>query len=91
MPFAIDQEAIDSPSMKVMDIGKPPMKSIPYEKFPKAVYLHPKDKAKEHKAKIVNNDKELEAAMKSGYKLKPHVPVFPEEPELDSGEYETGK
>jgi hypothetical protein len=91
MPFAIDQEAIESPNMKVMDINKPPIKSIAHEKFPKAIYLHPVDKTKEHKAKIVKNDEELKVAMKQGYKLNPHVPVAPAEPELESGEYETGK
>lgn len=91
MPFAIDQEALESPNLKIMDINKPPMKSIPHEKFPKAIYLHPKDKTKEHKAKIVQNEKELDAAMKQGYKLKPHVPQISVEPEIESGEYETGK
>jgi len=75
MPYAIDQEALESPSMKVLDINKPPVKSIAHQSFPKMVYLHPKDKTKEHLTKIIHNSDELETAEKQGYKLKPHVPV----------------
>jgi hypothetical protein len=75
MPFEIDQEALDSPSLKILDINKPPVKSIPYEAYPKMVYLHPKDKSKEHRGKVVRDADELEAAVAQGYKLKPHIPV----------------
>lgn len=88
MPYAIDEERLNSPNNKVMDINQPPMKSIPHEKFPKAIYLHPKDKTKEHKSKIVKNDAELEAAMKQGWKLNPHVPQEPELEEVLSNDYE---
>ena len=87
MPFTIDEEKLNSASMKVMDINNPPIKSIAHEKFPKAVYAHPKDKAQEHKSKIVQNDDELKAALKAGWKLKPHVPEIPE-PTLDPAEFD---
>jgi len=54
MPQAIDQEALDSPNLKILDINKPPSKSIPYEEFPRMVFLHPKDKTKEHRTLTVN-------------------------------------
>lgn len=74
MPFAIDQEALESPSMKVLDINKPPSKNIAHQPYPKMVYLHPKDKTKEHRTKIVHTPEELDAAEKQGYKAKPHIP-----------------
>lgn len=89
MAFAIDEEKLNSPDMKIMDINKPPMKIIPHEKFPKMVFLHPKDKTKEHATKIVQTDDELQNVMKQGWKLKPHVPVAPPEIEVLSADYET--
>lgn len=74
MPKQIDQEALESPNMKILDINNPPTKNIPYEAFPKAVYLHPKDKTQEHRAMIVENATELESAEAKGYKQKPHIP-----------------
>jgi hypothetical protein len=79
MPYEIDQEALDSPNLKILDINKPPVKSVAYQSFPKMVYLHPKDKSKEHRGKVVQDADELEAALAQGYKLKPHVPVAPVE------------
>lgn len=73
MPFAIDEEALNSPSLTQLDIAKPPTKSIPYQAYPKLVYLHPKDKTKEHEFLQVNNEDELDAAQKQGYQLKPHI------------------
>jgi hypothetical protein len=75
MPYEIDQEALESPNIKILDLGKPPLKTIPFQAYPKMVYLHPKDKTKEHRAKIVNSPEELEAAERQGYKVKPHIPV----------------
>ena len=90
MPYAIDQKALEGEhAPKVMDINKPPLVNIPHEKFPKMVYLHPKDKTKEHLAKIVKSEDELKNALKQGYKLKPHIPEEPAEIEVLSGEYET--
>jgi len=77
MPRAIDLDALESANMKILDINNPPTKSIPYEKFPKMVYLHPRDKAKEHLHKTVNSPAELEAAQEQGWKLNPHIPVQP--------------
>jgi hypothetical protein len=88
MPFAIDEEKLNNPSLKVMDINAPPMKSIPMEKFPKMVYLHPKDKTKEHLTKIVANAADLEKAEKQGWKVKPHVPVEPNIVESLGSDYE---
>ena len=88
MPYAIDEDKLNSDSMKVMDINNPPVKNIPHEKFPKLVYLHPKDKTKEHLTKIVKNDDELKAAMKQGWQIKPHVPQEPEFSETYSADYE---
>jgi hypothetical protein len=87
MPYAIDQEALESPNMKVLDINKPPVKSIAHQSFPKMVYLHPKDKTKEHRIHVVQNAEELESAEKQGYKTKPHIPEA--KPEDLSGEFET--
>lgn len=75
MPRAIDQEALESPNMKILDINNPPTKQIPYEAFPKAVYLHPKDKSKQHRTQTVNTPEELESAQRQGWKTEPHMPV----------------
>jgi len=74
MPRTIDQEAIESPTMQILDINNPPTKAIGYEPFPKMLYLHPKDKTKEHRTMTVNNSAELDAAEKIGWKTKPHNP-----------------
>lgn len=88
MPYAVDDEILDSPSTKVLDINKPPLKAIPHQEFPRMVYLHPKDKQKEHRTLIVPDKKELESAMKRGYRLQPHIPVAPPDLEIVSGEFE---
>lgn len=72
MPRAIDEEAFSE--LKTLDINNPPTKNIPYERFPKAIYLYPKDKTKEHRSKTVHTPEELEVAEKEGWKLKPHTP-----------------
>lgn len=77
MPFALDQDKLDSPDLKMLDIGHPPSRSIPHQEYPKMVYLHPKDKTKEHLPKIVANAEELEAAKVQGFRTAPHVPVAP--------------
>jgi hypothetical protein len=89
MPYEIDQEALDSPNLKILDINKPPVKSVAYQPFPKMVYLHPKDKSKEHRGKVVQDADELEAALAQGYKLKPHIPVAPVEDLSENFEAET--
>jgi hypothetical protein len=88
MPFAIDQEALESPNMKVLDINKPPTKNIPHQAFPKAVYLHPKDKTQAHRAKVVESQIELEDAQKQGWRTNPHIPVAAPDAELANFEYE---
>lgn len=90
MPYAVDEEALNNPNLKVLDISKPPMKLIPHAEFPKMVYLHPVDKKKQHKTKIVANLAELESAQAKGYKTNPHIPVEPET-EIESGEYEVAE
>lgn len=89
MPMAIDEEALNSPNLKILDISKPPMKSIPHADFPKMVYLHPVDKTKEHRAKIVASKSEQDSALEQGYKLKAHVPVAPPDAAIENGEFET--
>lgn len=83
MPFALDEEKLKDPKTVTMDLGNPPVKSIPVHPFPKCVYLHPKDKSKEHLTKIVHNQAELELAMNQGYRKEPHVPII--ESELPDG------
>lgn len=75
MPKAIDQESLESPNTKVLDINNPPTKNIAHEHYPKMVYLHPKNKTQEHKFKVVHTAEEHETAEKEGWKTKPHVPV----------------
>ena len=77
MPRAIDEEAFSE--LKTLDINNPPTKNIPHDSFPKMVYLHPKDKTKQHRPLVVNNETELDAATEQGYQLKPHNPVVPAE------------
>lgn len=104
MPRAIDQEALDSPNLRVLDINNPPTKQIQFAEFPKMVYLHPKDKTKEHKWLIVHGKDEQAAALARGYRLNPHIPVadvaaemramaeefeVPEEPETEEETEET--
>jgi hypothetical protein len=85
MPFKIDEEKMSG--LKMMDIANPPIVQFGYEAFPKCVYLHPKDKTKEHKSKIVHDKAELDAATKQGWKTKPHIPEAPPAPDAD--DYET--
>lgn len=89
MPHVIDEEKLNDPSTTTLDIAHPPLKQVPHAEYPKMVYLHPKDKAKEHKHRIVESREEEEAAAKKGYRTKPHIPVVPDEDELDAGEFET--
>ena len=77
MPFALDNDILLSSDLKMLDIGKPPTKSIPMQEFPKMVYLHPKDKTKEHMPKTVQSLSEQEAALAQGYRTRPHIPVAP--------------
>lgn len=79
MPRTIDEEALSSPNMQILDLGNPPTKAIPYAAFPKAIYLHPKDKSKQHRTKVVHSEEELEAAEEKGWKTKPHIPIQVEE------------
>lgn len=89
MAFALDEEALNSPNLKIMDINKPPVKAIGFDNFPKMIYLHPKDKTREHLTKVVANDEELKEAQKQGWRTKPHIPIAPVAHEMDMGEFET--
>jgi hypothetical protein len=73
MPRAIDDEAFGE--LKTLDINNPPTKNIPYAAYPKVVYLHPKDKTKQHMSKVVESPEEFEAAQSQGWKTTPHAPV----------------
>ena len=75
MPYEIDTDKINDPSLQILDIGKPPLRQMAMQHFPKMVYLHPRDKSKSHMTQIVQNEAQLDAAIKQGWKLKPHVPV----------------
>ena len=74
--FVIDQEKLDSPDMKMLDIGNPPKKQVPHLEYPKMLYLHPKDKAKQHQEKIVHNAAERDEAMAEGWRQTPHIPTI---------------
>ena len=76
MPFVIDQEKMNDPSTVTMDIGKPPLKYMQHEEYPKMLYLHPKDKSKEHLTKIVHDADERDAAMNEGWRQTPHIQQF---------------
>jgi hypothetical protein len=92
MPREIDQEKIEGSELPTLDINNPPTKNMPYQAYPKVVYLHPKDKTKVHLHKIVKDEHEHEVASKQGYKDKPHVPVAAVEDHsknFEVGDYET--
>lgn len=91
MPREIDQEKIEGSDLPTLDINNPPTRVIAHQSYPKIVYLHPKDKTKEHIHKVVNNEAEHEAAEKQGFKTKPHIPVEPEpdySEDFETTEYE---
>lgn len=75
MPREIDQEKIEGSDLPTLDINNPPTKNMPYQAYPKIVYLHPKDKTKAHKHMVVTNQDEHDAAAKKGYKDAPHIPT----------------
>ena len=79
MPTAVDQTAISSPNLKVLDIHHPPLKQIPVLDFPKMLYLHPKDKTKEHRHCIVEDKAEMDEKLAHGWRKEPHIPVPPPE------------
>lgn len=92
MPREIDQEKIEGSDLPTLDINNPPTRNIPYQAYPKVVYLHPKDKTKAHLHIVVRDAEEHDAAAKKGYKDKPHVPVTPVEDlskDFEAGDYET--
>lgn len=88
MAKALDEDKLNSADLKILDINNPPVKDIPYQAYPKALYLHPKDKTKEHRVKIVQDAEEHEASEKQGYKTNPHIPVEPVEDLSDEFEAE---
>lgn len=73
MPFEIDTEKIADPK-KVLDIANPPVRAIPYNQFPKMVYLHPEDPTETHKTAIVHTQAELDEHLAAGFVVKPHIP-----------------
>jgi hypothetical protein len=75
MPYELDTEALDSPNMKVLDINKPPTKQAPHREFPKMLFMHPRDKSKEHLVKIAADEDEAVALEAKGWRTNPHVPV----------------
>lgn len=79
MPYEIDTDKLNDPSLQILDIGKPPVRQMQYQAYPKMVYLHPKDKTKQHRTKVVEDEAELDTAERQGWKAKPHIPVEPVE------------
>lgn len=79
MPKALDEDKLNSPDLKILDINNPPVKDIPYQAYPKMLYLHPKDKTKEHRTIVVQDAAEHDAHEAKGWKTKPHIPVEPVE------------
>lgn len=79
MAKALDEDKLNSPDLKILDINNPPTKDIPYQAYPKMLYLYPKDKTKEHRVKVVQDESEHDAAEKQGWKTKPHIPAEPVE------------
>lgn len=88
MPFAVDEQALESPDLKILDLSRPPMKSIPHMEFPMMLYLHPKDKTKESRTRIVASKEEKDAAIREGWRTRPHIPEAPPDPTLAEFEYE---
>lgn len=88
MAKALDQEKLDSADLKILDINNPPVKDIPYQAYPKMLYLHPKDKTQEHRHMVVQNSADHDAAEAKGWKPKPHIPVEVEEDLSDEFEAE---
>lgn len=86
MPQEIDEEKLAAAT--TLDMSKPPVRQIEKREFPKMVFLHPKDKSKEHRTRIVQDDVELQQALKEGWRRSGHVPVI-EQPEIDQTEYDT--
>jgi len=91
MPYALDEDALNSADMKVLDISRPPTKQIPTYEFPRMVYLHPKDKTREHRTKIVHDKDEQESAAKQGWRPEPHIPQAAPDAELEEFEYESSE
>ena len=79
MPYAIDEDKLNAPDLKVLDLAHPPMKQIAFQPFPQMIYLHPKDKTQEHRTKIVENKAELDRWLAIGWRENPHIPQAPPE------------
>lgn len=75
MPFEIDTDKIDDPSLQILDIGRPPVRQMAHQHYPKMLYLHPKDKSKMHRTIIIHTPEEQDAHESKGWKTKPHIPV----------------
>jgi len=86
MPHEIDTEFMESPSMQLLDIAKPPVRVIAHEEYPKALYLHPLNKAEEHRIQIVSKPSDENRLLEQGWKTEPHIPT--PEPEDLSKNYE---
>lgn len=100
MPYAVDEEKLSK--AQSLDLGAPPVKSIPFAEFPKMVYDLKRSKpgrivarvvnshdVEEHiepklVTKLVNDKKELDAALKAGYSEK--APALYESQEPASAE-----
>lgn len=79
MAYEIDTDKLNDPSLQILDIGKPPVRQMAHQSYPKMLYLHPKDKSKTHRTTIVHTPDEQDAHESKGWKTKPHIPVEPVE------------
>lgn len=87
MPYEINQDKLESPETKTLDLANPPLRQIAFREYPKMLFLHPKDKSKEHLTKIVHSEEEESAAVRQGWRPDGHVP-YTNEAELYAEEYE---
>lgn len=79
MAYEIDTDKLNDPSLQILDIGKPPVRQMAHQSYPKMLYLHPKDKSKTHRTTIVHTPDEQSAHEAKGWKTKQHIPVEPAE------------
>jgi len=88
MPYTIDEAAFTAG--KNIEAQRPPVKQIPHLEYPKMLYLHPKDKQRDHRTVLVNSAEEEKKYRDQGWRTTAHVPagapVVPDDFEADLGE-----
>lgn len=66
MPFAIDEDEIKT--KLTLDLGKPPVKSIPHADYPRMIYMHPKSPTRIHREIILGQW--VESVVLNEHKIK---------------------